>query len=38
MLASMVFLKRNFEKTAYYIVIFAALYLILLLIGQAFGG
>jgi 1,4-dihydroxy-2-naphthoate octaprenyltransferase len=35
--ASMVFLKRNFNKTAFYIVIFAAIYLVLMVLGQVYG-
>ncbi len=36
--ASLIFLKKNFEKATTFIVIFAALYLILLLVGQAYGS
>ena len=35
--ASMVFLNKHFNKTAFYIIIFAALYMALLVIGQAYG-
>ena len=36
-MASMVFLKKDLNKTAFYIIIFAALYLILLVVGQVYG-
>lgn len=35
--ASMVFLKKHFNKTAFYVVIFAAIYLALMVIGQIYG-
>ncbi len=37
LIASMVFLKKNLNKTAIYIIVFAALYLILTIIGQIYG-
>lgn len=37
-MASMVFLKKDVHKTAVYIIILAALYLILMLVGQIVGG
>jgi 1,4-dihydroxy-2-naphthoate octaprenyltransferase len=36
-LASLVFLKKYFKKAAYFIIIFAAIYMILLVIGQVYG-
>jgi 1,4-dihydroxy-2-naphthoate octaprenyltransferase len=36
-LASLVFLKKDFNKSAFYIIIFAAVYLILLIVGQIYG-
>ncbi len=36
-IASLVFLKKNLNKAAFYIIIFAAIYLILIIIGQVYG-
>ncbi len=36
-LGSLVFLKKNLNRTAFFIIIFAALYLILIIIGQVLG-
>jgi hypothetical protein len=38
LIASLVFLKKDFNKTAFYIIMFAAIYLILILLGQAYGN
>jgi hypothetical protein len=37
LIASMVFLKKYLNKTAFYIIIFAALYLFLIIMGQVYG-
>jgi 1,4-dihydroxy-2-naphthoate octaprenyltransferase len=36
-LSSLVFLKKNLNRTAFYIIIFAAAYLILIIVGQVYG-
>ena len=36
-LGSLVFLKKNLNRTAFYIIIFAAAYLILIIVGQVYG-
>jgi hypothetical protein len=36
-LGSLVFLKKNLNRTAFYIIIFAAAYLILIILGQVYG-
>jgi hypothetical protein len=36
-IASLVFLKKHFRRAAYFIIIFAAIYMLLLVIGQVYG-
>jgi 1,4-dihydroxy-2-naphthoate polyprenyltransferase len=38
LIASFIFLKKNLNKTAFWIIIFTAVYLFLILIGQAYGN